>query len=103
MNIYISNLDSNLKDQDLKDLFQPFGKVTSAQVQIDAFTGTSRGFGYVEMAEEVSALKAIEELNQSTVRGLSVCVSTSAPKHAPKGSYKVGNGPVSLYKFKKKQ
>lgn len=101
MNIYISNLDSNLKDQDLKDLFQPFGAVTSAQIQTDVFTGVSRGFGYVEMAEEASALKAIDELNQSTVHGLIVSVSPSVSKQSPKGSYKVGNGSINAYKFKK--
>lgn len=101
MNIYISNLDSNLKDQDLKELFQPFGEVASAQIQTDVFTGASRGFGYVEMTEEVSALKAINELNQSNVRGLIVSVSLSEPRPSHKGSYKVGSGLTNIYKFRK--
>lgn len=101
MNIYISNLDSNLKDQDLKDLFQPFGEVASAQIQTDAFTGASRGFGFVEMQEESSALKAIEGLHQSTVWGLTVTVSKMEAKFKPQGSYKVGNGPMNIYKFRK--
>jgi RNA recognition motif-containing protein len=101
MNIYISNLDSNLKDQDLKDLFQPFGDVTSARIQTDVFTGASRGFGFVEMSEESGALKAIEDLHQSTVRGLIVSVSQMEPKATLKGSYKVGNGHMNIYKFRK--
>ncbi len=101
MNIYISNLESNIKDQDLKDLFQPFGEVASAHIQTDVFTGVSRGFGYVEMTEEAGALKAIDELNQSTVRGLTVSVSPFVPKPSRKGSYKVGNGSMKTYKFRK--
>lgn len=51
-NICISNVDSNVKDQDLIDLFQPYGEVVSAHIQIDVFTGASRGFGFVEMTNE---------------------------------------------------
>lgn len=101
MNIYISNLESNINDEDLKSLFQPFGVVASAQIQTDVFTGVSRGFGYVEMTEESSALKAIDELNQSSVRGLTVSVSHFVPKPSQKGSYKVGNGSMKTYTFRK--
>lgn len=101
MNIYISNLESNIKDTDLKDLFEPFGEVASARIQTDVFTGVSRGFGYVEMTEEAGALKAIDELNQSTVRGLTVSVSPYLPKPSHQGSYKVGNGSIKTYKFRK--
>lgn len=101
MNIYISNLESNIKDQDLQDLFQPFGEVASARIQTDVFTGVSRGFGYVEMNEETDAQKAINDLNQSTVRGLVVSVSPAAPTPTHKGSYKVGSGSMKAYNFRK--
>ena len=101
MNIYISNLENNLTDQDLKELFQPFGEVASAKIQTDVFTGVSRGFGYVEMTEVADALKAIDKLNQSEVSGLIISVSPSVPKPEHKGSYKVGSGPMNIYRFKK--
>jgi RNA recognition motif-containing protein len=101
MKIYIANLDSQLSDEDLKALFTPYGEVVSAQVEKDVFTGVSRGYGYVEMSEEAAALKAIEALNRSTVSGLTVSVSPAEPRQEHKGSYKVGDGRVSIYRFKK--
>ena len=49
MNIYVSNLGFNVKDEDLKEFFTPYGEVTSAKIISDKFTGQSRGFGFVEM------------------------------------------------------
>lgn len=101
MNIYISNLDSNLKDDDLKNLFSLHGDVTSAEVAIDAFTDQSRGFGYVEMADDESAQKAITALNNSEVSNRIVSVKAATPKENHKGSYRVGNGVVKEYRFRK--
>ncbi|MGZ3839276.1 MAG: RNA recognition motif domain-containing protein [Flavisolibacter sp.] len=101
MHIYISNLEVNVKDQELKDLFQPFGEVVSAEVQNDGFTGKSRGFGYVEMKEEAPALQAIKELNHSAVHGLEITVSQTQKKQVHEGSYKVGSGPINFQKFKR--
>ena len=101
MNIYISNLDNDIKDQDLKELFQSFGEVTAARIETDVFTGVSRGFGYVEMTDEASATKAINELDQSTVRGLIVSVSPALSKPLHRGSYKVGSSSIKTYKFKR--
>jgi RNA recognition motif-containing protein len=101
MMIYISNLDNNLNDGDLRALFQPYGEVLSAQIQSDVFTGVSRGFGYVEMKDDEAALKAIQELNHTTVQGLKLSVSQAQPKQVQRGSYKVGNGPVNPYQFRK--
>jgi hypothetical protein len=53
------------------------------------------------MISDVARLKAIQELNQSTVRDLTVSVSQMKPKFTPKGSCKVGNGFMNFYKFKK--
>jgi RNA recognition motif-containing protein len=80
---------------------EPYGEVVSAQIENDVFTGVSRGFGFVEMSDDAAALKAIEALNRSTVRGLSISVSQTTPKQEHKGSYKVGSGAVNVYRFKK--
>lgn len=101
MYIQIANLDSKITDKELQALFDPFGEVSSAQIQYDAFTGASRGFGYVEMADESSAQKAIAELNGSVVNGRNITVSQAEPKAEHKGSYKVGNGSVSIFRFRK--
>jgi RNA recognition motif-containing protein len=101
MNIQISNLHTDLKDTDLKKIFTPYGKVTLAEVAMDGFTGWSRGFGHVEMPNEEEAQKAIDSLNQSQLSGLIISVRQTTPKEVHKGSYKVGNGAINAYRFKK--
>ncbi len=89
-------------DEDLKDLFARYGEVKSAEIMYDLFTGESRGFGYVEMEDEAAAQKAIDELNNSKLKSLTISVQQTKPKEQHKGSYKVGNGAVKVYKFRKK-
>ncbi|MBD0279369.1 MAG: RNA-binding protein [Bacteroidota bacterium] len=101
MNIYISNLDTGIDNEELKHLFASYGEVKSAEVVKDVFTGTSRGFGYVEMEDE-AAQNAIKELNQTVLHTLTITVEEGRVKKEQKGSYKVGNGAVNVYKFRKK-
>lgn len=101
MNIYIANLDNAIDDESLKELFSSYGEVKSAEVVKDVFTGISRGFGYVDM-EDGAAQAAINELNQTVLHTLTITVEEAPAKKAQQGSYKVGNGAVSAYRFKKK-
>ena len=89
MNIYVSNLSFNVQDEDLKEYFTEYGEVTSAKVITDKFTNRSRGFGFVEMTDEVAAQKAIQELDGATVDGRAIKVNVAKPKEerAPKPSY----------------
>jgi RNA recognition motif-containing protein len=80
MNIYVSNLSFNVKDEDLKDFFTPYGEVTSAKVINDKFTGQSKGFGFVEMSDGTAAKKAITELDQASVEGRTIKVMEARPK-----------------------
>lgn len=86
MNIYVGNLSWNLKDQDLANLFAEYGEVTVAKIITDKFTGRSKGFGFVEMANDDQAQAAIAALNGSAVDGRNVVVNESRPK--PEGEYK---------------
>ena len=63
MNIYIAGLSFGTSDADLNELFTEYGEVSSAKVISDRETGRSRGFGFVEMANETEGQKAIDELN----------------------------------------
>ena len=102
MNIYVGNFDTQWTNENLKDLFTPFGTVDKAQVMIDAFTDRSRGFGYVEMPDEDAAGKAISALDQTEKNGLKLTVTKAAPREERKGSYKVGNSSgVNPYRFKR--
>ena len=80
MNIYVGNLSWGLKDQDLANLFAPYGEVTSAKIVTDKFTQRSKGFGFVEMASDEEAQAAIAQLNGTEVEGRSLVVNESRPK-----------------------
>lgn len=80
MNIYVSNLSFDVQDEDLKNFFTPYGEVDSAKVITDRETGKSRGFGFVEMADEGASKKAISELDGTTVDNRTISVSVAKPK-----------------------
>src|ERR1041385_3881183 len=80
MNIYVGNLSWSLKDQELSNLFAPFGEVSSAKIVTDKFTQRSKGFGFVEMPNDEEAQAAIAQLNASEAEGRSLVVNESRPK-----------------------
>src|SRR5215203_606859 len=93
MNIYVGNLSWNLKDQDLANLFTPYGEVASAKIVMDKFTQRSKGFGFVEMASDEHAQAAIAQLNGSEVDGRNLVVNESRPKEeGGGGGYKKPGG-----------
>ena len=80
MNIFVSKLSFNVQDEDLLGFFEEYGVVTSAKVIIDRATGRSKGFGFVELADDVAAAKAIAELDGSTADGRTMKVVEARPK-----------------------
>ncbi len=90
MNVYVGNLSWNLSDQDLSNLFTPFGEVASAKIVTDKFTQRSKGFGFVEMPNDNEAQAAIAQLNGSEVDGRNIVVNESRPKEG--GSSNGGGG-----------
>jgi RNA recognition motif-containing protein len=80
MNIYVSNLSFNVKDEDLREFFTPFGEVSSAKIINDRETGNSRGFGFVEMSDDTASKKAIADLDGTTVDGRVIKVVEAKPK-----------------------
>ena len=54
--MYVSNLSFNVQDEDLREFFAPYGEVTSAKIISDRTTGQSRGFGFVEMSDDLSLI-----------------------------------------------
>ncbi|MDR1200807.1 MAG: RNA-binding protein [Tannerellaceae bacterium] len=86
MNIYISNLSFGVTDADLTELFSDYGDVTSAKVITDRETGKSRGFGFVEMANDNEGQKAIDELNEAEYDGKNISVSIARPREDRRSS-----------------
>ena len=80
MDIYVGNLPYSTTDEDLKDLFGAHGEVASARVVIDRMSGRSKGFGFVEMADQAQAQQAIEALNGHETDGRRLRVNESQPK-----------------------
>lgn len=98
MNIYVSNLSFKVVDDDLRQLFEEYGEVTSAKVITDRETGRSRGFGFVEMSDKDASLKAIEELNQAEYDGKVITVNEAKPREdKPRGSFGGGSRGGSSY------
>src|SRR6476661_3352430 len=88
MNIYVGNLSWGLKDQDLANMFTPYGEVASAKIVMDKFTQRSKGFGFVEMPNDEQAQAAIAQLNGSEVEGRNLVVNESRPKEDNGGGFK---------------
>ena len=86
-NIYVGNLDYSTSEQDLRGLFEPFGQVENVSVAKDKFSGQSRGFGFVEMANDEEAEKAINELNGKQLGRRNLTVNEARPREArpPRG------------------
>lgn len=77
MNIYIGNLNYNVSEDQLKELFEEYGEVTSAKLIIDKMSGRSKGFAFVEMANDDEAKQAIEALNETELEGRNVKVNVA--------------------------
>jgi RNA recognition motif-containing protein len=80
MNIYVGNLPYSFNNNDLEQLFTPYGAVSSAQVITDRDSGRSRGFGFVEMDNDDEARKAIEELDGKDADGRALTVNEARPR-----------------------
>ena len=80
MNIYVSNLSFAIHDNELSGFFSEFGEVSSAKVIMDKTTSRSRGFGFVEMADDEAAKNAISELDGTTQDGRTIKVREARQK-----------------------
>ena len=82
MNMYVSNLSFHTNEEALRDLFTPFGNVTSAKVINDRETGRSRGFGFVEMDIVAEGQAAMKSLDKKEIEGRAMSVSVAKEKAA---------------------
>ena len=80
MNIYVANLNFKVEDDELRELFEAHGEVSSAKIIKDRDSGQSRGFGFVEMPDDDNAALAIESLDGTDFGGRSLRVSEARPR-----------------------
>ena len=91
MNIYVGNLSYGMTEEQMRTEFAAYGEVTSARIISDRETGRSKGFGFVEMADQAAGEKAIAELNGKEVDGRALKVNPAKPKEdRPSGGSRGG-------------
>ena len=80
MNIYVGNLPYSTTEDDLRQAFAEFGDVSRVNVITDRYTGQSKGFGFVEMANQSEAETAVAELNGTEFMGRNIRVNEARPR-----------------------
>lgn len=91
--LFVRNIDYNVSEYDLKDLFQQAGTVMSVKIPTDKFTGQPKGFGFVEMGSTDEARQAIETLNQTYLQGKNIIIDYQDPNRNKGGSGGGGGRP----------
>jgi RNA recognition motif-containing protein len=92
MRLYVGNLAYSVTNESLEALFAQFGAVKSAQVIMDRDTGRSKGFGFVEMADDNAARDAIKGLNETQHDGRPLTVNEARPREERGGGGGGGGG-----------
>lgn len=78
--LYVGNLSFKTSDEDLRELFSQAGEITSVKIITDTYSGQSRGFGFVEMATDEAAQKAIEMFNGKDFMERALTVNEAKPQ-----------------------
>src|SRR4030065_249239 len=90
-NLFVGNLTFDTTEDSLRELFAPFGEVQQVRIMTDRDTGKSRGFAFVEMAQE-DAAKAIAALNGKDFDGRALTINEARPKPARSGGFRNSGG-----------
>ncbi len=92
MNIYVANIPWKATEEQLKQLFSEYGEVSSAKIIMDKVTQRSRGFGFVEMADDTAGKSAIDQLNGSDFLGKNLVVNEARPREEGSGGGRGNRG-----------
>ena len=90
--LYVGNLSYSTTEDDLREAFAKIGEVTSATLIIDQTNGRSKGFGFVEMASDEDAAKAISSMNGTSLFDRTITVNEARPKTERGGGGGYGGG-----------
>jgi cold-inducible RNA-binding protein len=88
LKLYVGNLSFGASEEELKKLFSEAGTVQSVKIVTDAYSGRSRGFGFVEMASEAEAEKAVSAINGKTFMDRTLIVSEARPQKKKGSDFK---------------
>jgi RNA recognition motif-containing protein len=95
MNIFVAKLNFSTQSEGLRELFERFGEVESANVIMDRESGRSKGFGFVEMPDDGEGSAAIQALDGTTLDGSTIVVKKAEPRENRSG----GGGGGGFKKF----
>jgi len=87
MNIYVGNLSYKVDENDLRGIFEEYGEVTSVKIIKDRYSGRSKGFAFIEMANNTEAKTAIKELNGGELDNRKVVINEAKPKRTNYNRY----------------
>src|SRR5262245_795107 len=90
--LYVGSLPYSVTETQLRELFEPFGELESVRVISDKFTGRSKGFGFVEFADNEAADKAIAEVNGRELEGRTLVVNEARPEEKRERGFGGGGG-----------
>ena len=93
--LYVGNLPFNLTEAQLKEAFTVAGDVADVKIVVDPYDGRSRGFGFVEMADEPGAVAALEKLNGTEVGGRPVKIDRAKVQNSDHSGKRSGGAPRS--------
>lgn len=95
MNLYLGNLMRDVTEADLRQLFEPFGKIDKVSVIKDKFSGVSKGFGFIEMPVKEEAEAAIKALHMKPFKGQTMDITEARPRDSGKRHHggRSGGGP----------
>jgi RNA recognition motif-containing protein len=79
MNIHVSNLAYNVTEDDLREIFSPFGEISVVNIVKERSSGQSKGFGFVEIPNNSEADKAMKALNGSKLKDQAIKLSQAKP------------------------
>jgi cold-inducible RNA-binding protein len=92
VNIFVGNLAFTTTEQDLRQLFEPYGTVETIRLMTDRETGCSRGFGFIEMPDSHAAHSAIDALNGTHVAGCALTVNEARPREPRQPRWQAASG-----------
>jgi len=90
--LYVGNLAFNTKQIQLRDLFSQAGEIAEVNLITDRYTGTPKGFAFIEMATEEAAQDAVKRFNGYSLDGRALSVSEARPREEGSGGGFLRNG-----------
>ena len=97
--LFVGNLPFNVTEDRVRELFQEFGEIQSVTIPTDRETGKSRGFAFVEMANDDDSEKAIAGVNGKHEGGRALNVNEARPKESGGGGHRGGGGGRGGYRY----